>query len=231
MKFNILKNHPNRRHHNWLIYDISDKFLKQNIPSFKGVVYNFGCGEDPYRKFFLKYTRKYVTIDWENSYHDIKADLLADLNEPLPIKSEIANTVFSRSVLEHLCEPQTMLNEAYRILQKRGLIILIVPWQCKIHEEPYDFFRYTPYGLKYMLHKAGFKKVIIIPSSGFFTMWFRKLNYFTARIVEGPKILKVIIGVILIPFWFLSQKISPALDKLDKNWKSETVSYFVKAEK
>ena len=79
----------------------------------------------------------------------MKADIVADLNKPLPIESEVADVVVSISVLEHLCEPMTMLSESFRILKPGGSILLQVPWQWWIHEAPYDFYRYSPYGLNY----------------------------------------------------------------------------------
>jgi SAM-dependent methyltransferase len=121
------KAHSNRKAHNWLVYDSGDEFLFKNKSYFKGVLYDFGCGEAPYRDFFLKYANQYIGVDWAGSYHDTKADITADLNKPLPIEAEVADTVVSLSVLEHLCEPQTMLDEAYRILKPGGGLC------CKCH--------------------------------------------------------------------------------------------------
>jgi SAM-dependent methyltransferase len=130
------KKHNNRRAHNWLIYEcyenvmLSDAFLSH----LSGELYDLGCGESPYREFFLNHADRYVAVDWGESYHDIKADIAADLNKPLPIASEVADTVVSLSVMEHLCEPQIMLNEAFRILRHGGNIVLQVPWQWWVHE-------------------------------------------------------------------------------------------------
>jgi ubiquinone/menaquinone biosynthesis C-methylase UbiE len=86
-----------------------------------------GAGESPYKTFFLQHAKKYVAVDWAGSLHNTKADIAADLNKPLPIESAVADTVVSLSVMEHLCEPQTMLNEAFRILKPGG------GWSCKCH--------------------------------------------------------------------------------------------------
>ncbi|MDA3878204.1 MAG: methyltransferase domain-containing protein [Halothiobacillus sp.] len=190
-----------------------------------------GCGESPYREFFLGYAEQYIGVDWAGSYHDTKADITADLNKPLPIESEVADTVVSCSVMEHFCEPQIMLNEAFRILKSGGGIVLQVPWQWWIHEAPYDFFRYTPYGIKYLFEKAGFVDVVVEPQSGFFTMWILKMNYFSLRFIRGPRPLRWAIKVLLIPLWYLSQRVAPLLDKLDRNWALETAGYFVTARK
>ncbi|WP_138380608.1 class I SAM-dependent methyltransferase [Luteithermobacter gelatinilyticus] len=163
----ISANHSNRRHSNWLIYNINDRFLERYSAYYQGVLHDLGCGEAPYKDYFLKYVDQYIAVDWAESMHKADFDIVADLNQVLPIVSETADTVVSLSVMEHLCEPQVMLNEAFRILKPGGAIILQVPWQWKIHEEPYDFFRYTPYGLKYMFEKAGFSSVCVEPQVGF----------------------------------------------------------------
>jgi len=227
----ISKQHNNRQAHNWLVYDIGDRFLEKATPLYQGALYDLGCGESPYKDFFLQHAISYVGVDWAGSFHDTCADVTTDLNKPLPIEGEIADTVVSLSVMEHLSEPQAMLNEAYRILKPSGNIVLQVPWQWWVHEAPYDFFRYTPYGLVYMFEKAGFKEVEVQPQSGFFTMLIMKLNYFSLRFVCGPKPLRVIIKAGLTPVWYLGQKLAPYLDKLDKNWMLETAGYFVTAKK
>lgn len=170
-------------------------------------------------------------VDWSASAHDVKADIIADLNKPLPIDSGVADAVVSLSVMEHLCEPQVMLNEAFRILKPGGSIVLQVPWQWWIHEAPYDFFRYTPYGLQYMLSKAGFADIVVEPQAGFFSTTVLKWNYFTGRFVRGPKPLRWLIMAALLPLWYLGQKFAPFLDKLDRNWALEAPGYYVTANK
>jgi len=223
--------HSNRRLYNWLVYDIGDRFLKKHTDKYKGQLYDLGCGEAPHKGFFLSYADSYIGVDWTGSYHNTHADISADLNLELPIDSKIADTVVSMSVMEHLREPQIMLNEANRILKPGGNIVMQVPWQWWLHEVPYDFFRYTPYGLKYMLEKAGFTDVAVEPQSGFFSMWFLKFNYFSLRLLRGPRLAKAILAVALLPFWSLGQLIAPYLDKLDSNWSAETIGYFVTAKK
>ena len=227
----ISQQHPNRKSHNWLIYDVGDRDLLKYSQHYKGTLYDLGAGESPYKDFFLGFADQYIAVDWAGSFHDTKADIAADLNKPLPIESEAADTVVSLSVMEHLCEPQIMLNEAYRILKPGGRIVLQVPWQWWIHEAPYDFFRYTPYGLKYLFEKAGFVDVVVEAQSGFFTMLTLKVNYFSKRFIRGPQPLCWLIKAVLLPFWYLGQKAAPLLDKLDRNWALETSGYYVTAKK
>lgn len=223
--------HINKQSHNWLAYRILDDLLETHSNYIRGSVYDMGCGEAPFKKWFLQFADSYTGVDWAASAHDIKADIVADLNGKLPINDGAADTVTALSVLEHLCEPGTFLTESHRILKKNGHMIMLVPFQWWEHEIPHDYYRYTSYGLRYMLEKAGFEVVEIIPQNGFFTMWFLKFNYFTSRFVKGPKpilfILKTFWGII----WRITQELAPLLDKLDKYPAFETCGYFAVARK
>lgn len=227
----ISKKHSNRQWHNWLVYDIGDRFLQKYSNFYRGVLYDLGAGESPYKQFFLQYAEQYIAVDWDASLHKTELDICADLNKPLSIESRSANTIVSLSVLEHLSEPQTMLNEAYRLLMPGGALILQVPWQWRIHEAPYDYFRYTPYGLQYMLAKAGFQNVVVEAQAGVFTTLVMKFNYFTRRLIKGSKPIKAILFCTFVPVWWLGQTLAPCLDKLDKNWPLESSGYFVTARK
>lgn len=216
---------------NWLAIKTNNETLEKNFQYIKGTVYDLGCGERPYEEDILKVADKYIGVDWGGTLHNLKADIVSDLNKPLPIDSEVADTVTSFQVMEHLCEPQTMLNEAFRILKKDGNIILTVPFQWWVHEAPYDYFRYTLYGLRYMFEKAGFEDIKVTSNTGFFSMWILKMNYFSARFIRGPKLLKLLIRGILTPIWFLSQILAPYLDKLDRRPELEAGGYTVVARK
>jgi len=225
------KHHNNRQWHNWLVYNINDKYLAKHASLYQGALYDLGCGESPYQDFFLQFADSYTGVDWAESQHITKEKLCADLNKALPIESGVADTIVSLSVLEHLYNPQNMLDEAYRLLKPNGHIIVQVPWQWWIHEAPHDYFRYTPYGLKHMLSKAGFTEVNVEAQSGFFTMWSLKFNYFSTRFIRGPKMLRTLIKLCLVPFWAIGQLSAPFLDKLDRKWHAETIGYFVTAKK
>ena len=228
---NASTTHNNRKPWNWLVYQSNDQFLNKYSYLYKGNLYDLGCGARTYEDYFLQFASEYIGLDWGSSVHDLKADIVADLNKPLPVESACADTVVCLSVLEHLCEPQTLLNEAYRMMKPGAAMILQVPWQWWIHEAPYDFFRYTPYGLKYMFEKAGFVNIEVEPTTGFFSMWFIKMNYFTLRFIKGPRLIRGIKKAIVLPFWYIGQKIAPTLDKLDKNWAAESQGYYVVAMK
>lgn len=112
--------HSNCQPYNSIVYDINRDFLERLSVNIKGHLYDLGCGEMPYKDWLLNFADQYTGVDWGSSLHELKADILADLSEPLPIDSEVADTLLSLSVMEHLREPQVFLDEAFRILRGGG---------------------------------------------------------------------------------------------------------------
>lgn len=225
------QSHSNRRSYNWLIYDQWDRWLVEYSKYYKGTLVDLGCGNTPYKAFFLQYADSYIGVDWSNTLHDLKADVISDLNVKVELPDTCADTIISLSVMEHLCEPQNFLNESYRILKDDGIMIVQIPWMWWIHEAPYDYFRYSPYGLKYMFEKSGFEEVEVQPMSGFFSMWVLKMNYFSLRWGKKREWEKKLIRSLLKPIWFIAQKIAPKLDSFHRGWSLETVGFFVIARK
>lgn len=218
-KINLLSN-------NWLALKINNNCLNNNLHLIKGRVLDLGCGTSPYKEEILKVTHEYIGVDWKNSFHDqSNVDVFADLCKPLPFPDEYADTVVSFQVMEHLPEPELFLKECHRILKRGvGVLFITVPFMWHVHEAPHDYYRYTRYGLEYLLEKAGFVDVVVNENTGFWQMWILKFNYHTTRFARGP------LKLIWIPIWGLGQMIAPVLDKYDKN-PAECASYTVLARK
>jgi 2-polyprenyl-3-methyl-5-hydroxy-6-metoxy-1,4-benzoquinol methylase len=85
-----------------------------------------------------------LDIDSERS-PDIEADLCEWCDE------EAYDVVVMSEVLEHLHDPQAALANVRRSLRDEGKLVLTVPFLFPIHDEPYDYFRYTEHGLRMLL--------------------------------------------------------------------------------
>jgi SAM-dependent methyltransferase len=230
MSKSVQLRHPNDKPYNFLIYKINLEFIDRFKKFYKGNLYDLGCGEMPYREWFLQYASTYTGVDWEKSLHNIGANIVADLNEPLPIEDGAADTVISLSVLEHLREPAMFLQETHRILKPGGVLVLQVPFMWWEHEVPHDYYRFTRYGLSYLLRKAGFATVEVHAQTGFWLMWILKFNYQTTRLIRGPRISRRVVTAMLEPIWLLAQHLARWLDR---RWatEGETAAYFAVATK
>lgn len=216
--------------HNWLIKHLANKKALARLPALRGCVVDLGCGKRPFAKEISEYADIYFGVDWGNTLHGMSADVMADLNRELPFLNEVVDHVVMFEVLEHLAEPDRALEEAFRILRHGGSLNLSVPFQWWLHEPPWDYQRYTCYGLEYRLRKAGFSNIVVEPTTGFWAMWVLKLNYQLARLGRGKGVLRKTFRLVMIPLWWLNQSIALALDRV---WHApeETAGYFVVAEK
>ncbi len=61
--------------------------------------------------------------------------------------------------LEHVLDPLGFLAEAKRSLRPGGRLILTVPFAARWHYVPFDYWRFTPSGLKHLLSESGFTEV------------------------------------------------------------------------
>ena len=78
--------------------------------------------------------------------------LLSDV-QALALADDTFDVVVCTEVLEHLPEPQTAIHEMYRVLKPGGTLILTTRFLFPIHDAPHDYFRFTRYGLQYLLRR------------------------------------------------------------------------------
>ena len=79
-----------------------------------------------------------------------------------------------------------MLKKCKDFLKKRGKIYIFDSILRELHQEPEDFLRFTPYGLKKKLEEFGFKVLKIKKSGGPFSAiaycWDQALQYLPKKL-------------------------------------------------
>src|ERR1700684_4097520 len=76
--------------------------------------------------------------------------------EVWPVAAASVDVVLCTETLEHVLETRRFLAEAARCLAPGGTLLLTVPFAARWHFIPYDYWRYTPSGLDFLLTQAGF---------------------------------------------------------------------------
>lgn len=134
-----------------------------------GLLLDIGCGNRPYAPLFRTVTR-YVGIDLPSHTMVPRcADVWASGLE-LPFVSERFDIVLCAQVLEHVPRPWQLIQEAFRVLRAGGRFVLTAPQTWGLHEEPHDYYRFTKYGLQYLLQSAGFELELLEARGGVFRM-------------------------------------------------------------
>lgn len=126
-----------------IIADIYNGF----IPKFaSGKLLDLGCGKIPMYGLYGEYVTDTVCVDWINSAHaNPHIDMELDISKPLPFENAAFDTVICSDVLEHIYNPLDVLDEMVRVCRKGAYIMINTPFTYWIHEEPFDYNRYTPY--------------------------------------------------------------------------------------
>ncbi|MEN2400338.1 class I SAM-dependent methyltransferase [Flavobacterium sp. MC2016-06] len=143
-----------------------DELFKAIKKYAKGDVLDIGCGNKPYEDFFSSSCTSYIGCDIIQSNLN-KVDILSPADN-IPLEDNSFDTVFSTQTIEHVENYQGLVDEAYRLLKKGGFLILSGPFNWQLHEEPYDFFRFSKHGFTHVVNKSGFELVELNENGG---MW------------------------------------------------------------
>ncbi len=128
-----------------------------------GKTLDLGCGNKPYRELFKFPVTEYIGCDIIQSSGNL-VDVICPATE-LKFEDGVFDTVFSTQVIEHVDDHRKMLAETNRVLKLNGKAIFTIPFSWELHEEPYDFFRFSKYGIEYLFKKYGFE-IVQMQSNG-----------------------------------------------------------------
>ncbi len=133
------------------------KAIRKLAPELQGRILDVGCGRKPYRSLFA--VREYVGMDIENpghSHENEDIDVFYD-GKTFPFEQASFDHALCNQVLEHVFNPDEFVSEIHRILKPGGKLLLTVPFAWDEHEQPYDYARYSSFGLTHLMQKHGFE--------------------------------------------------------------------------
>lgn len=168
-----------------------------------------GAGEGNYKHHFP--SQRYCALDlavgnqaWDYSRLDVVGDLAR-----LPFGDASFDACINVVTLEHVREPARVVAELARTLAPGGKLLLIAPHQWEEHQQPHDYYRYTRYGLEYLLEQAGMTAISVSPVGGYFRMLSRRMLN-GLQFFPGPFIL--VAAVFLAP----AALVLPLFEPLDR---------------
>lgn len=143
-----------------LISRNTEKYLNKHL---KGNVLEIGSGKDYLKNNFKNKYNDWISFDFNIRSNTI--DIQGD-GQCLPFKNGVFDCVISIDVLEHVPYPEKMIKEIQRVLKKDGILILSTPWFFYLHEEPYNFFHFSKYGLNRLMEDNNLKVISNKPIAG-----------------------------------------------------------------
>lgn len=123
-----------------------------------GDILDYGAGQLAWRDALRAHGKSYFSFDIYDAHPEL--DLVAPFPQrggPLPDAS--CDTVFCCSVLEHARDPLSLMTDMRRILRTDGVAIICVPFIYYLHGAPYDYWRFTRFGLEELITSSGFSLV------------------------------------------------------------------------
>lgn len=132
------------------------KHISELSKNIRGKVLDIGCGQKPYESLFDNVTYIGLELDTPENRKFKKADIYYD-GKTMPFPDKYFDSIVCNQVFEHVFNPQEFLKEVNRILKLGGIILMTVPFVWDEHEQPYDYARYSSFGLKYILTQNGFE--------------------------------------------------------------------------
>ena len=150
-------------HPQWLL---GRRKVPVGLGSFSGAILDIGAA-DRWIEPHLPAGTAYVALDYPATGRDLygaRPDIFAD-GAHLPVSSAYFDGVICLEVLEHVPDPLIVVAEIARVLKPGGRAWLSMPFLYPLHDAPFDFQRYTEYGLRRDIQRAGLE-VVALRKSG-----------------------------------------------------------------
>lgn len=190
---------------NYLNWKALKKSAIASVSYVGGVCADIGSGNSPYKKYFLPQALEYISIDNSQvnnvAFNASESFLEGDIKN-LPLKDGYCDTVILTQVLEHIDDTQKAISEVHRILKKDGVLIISTPFIYQEHIAPFDYYRFSENGLRFVLkdfeivefHRQGyFGTAIVSQINGF--LWIVASKNKTVRNVVLLPILLTIFAI------------------------------------
>ena len=179
---------------------ISRRELHRSIAGFVGQipagskVLNIGSGGTIMNQIEQNLPHKNIVVDSTDIDPDRKPDIVDDLTDTR-IKPDSYDFIICAEVVEHVTSPQKAAQNLFKILKPGGGILVSTPYIFPTHDAPYDFFRYTEYGLKLL-----FEQFEIVELKGKTTWWETQLLLAWRQMWLGDLKAKVMVWLISLQY-------------------------------
>jgi SAM-dependent methyltransferase len=138
------------------------QWLAAQVGLLQGRLLDNGCGNQPYRQWYEPHVDDVITLDATVG----EGVAVLGFADRLPFADRTFDTVLATEVFEHVEDAERATAEMFRVLRPGGHALVTVPFLYPTHEAPYDFRRFTHFGLGDLLRRHGFDVLDIQAKGG-----------------------------------------------------------------
>lgn len=181
---------PKRQHPLYFIRKGLFQAIEDNKHHLSGVMLDFGCGSKPYKDLIK--VDQYIGLDYQTDDHTIEHDEVDVFYDGvrIPFPNNHFDSVLSSEVFEHLFELDKLLGELHRVLKPNGKMLITCPFVWAEHLVPFDYARYTRFGLEHLLKKHGFKVIVFEKKGSFIETIFQLNNLYHQNLLSNGGLFK-----------------------------------------
>ena len=145
------------------------KFYGYEIDSTKPILLDLGCGDKHLQNSVKNNNIEYIGLD------------ITDLNfefDKIPSEDNKIDIIVILAVIEHISNPDNLLNEVYRVLKPGGIVYITTPnWHYDyrtFYNDPTHVKAYNPITLERILEMYGFRDPKTYPGLRCKPIWYYK---------------------------------------------------------
>ena len=118
-------------------------------------------------------------------YASAHTDFVADAHA-IPLRDGSVHAVWIQAVLEHVLTPSAVADEIWRVLAPGGVVYAETPFLQPVHEEAYDFTRFTESGHRWLFRRFDLIDSGVVKGPG--TVLFQAMRYAFGAAVGNRRI-------------------------------------------
>jgi len=183
-------------------------------PVLSGRLLDVGCGSQPYRSLFPACAYTGLDIDSPRTRALGVADAYYD-GHRFPFDDGRFDAVLCNQVLEHVFNPAEFLTEVRRVMAPGGRLLLTVPFVWDEHEQPWDYARYSSFGLRSLLEQHGFRVLRQRKLMADFSLLFQLANayFYKVTVTRSTTVNRLVTALLFGPLSLLGLAAAAVLPK------------------